>query len=132
MQFRPVIVSLALVLAGCGVAQRSVAVDTVNPLLGQWARSSADCARAELTFTADKASIQLDADGTPTTFDYPEPGYGVGDTRVDVDLKTPHPFSKTASKTALQFQLAADGSASLQLLKGKSIQFVRCTGTTAH
>jgi hypothetical protein len=132
MHFRPgfclSVAWTALVLAG----SPAVAAETVNPLLGQWARTAADCAHPKLTFAAEKASIYVEADGTPTTFDYPETRYVIDGAKIGVDLKTTHPFSKTASKTALEFLITAEGEASLQLLKGKSTRFVRCTEVTAH
>jgi hypothetical protein len=97
-----------------------------NKLLGQWARSAAECKRPEFTFNAATATIQLDADGTPISFDYPQVEYLLKDGRIIADLHKRHPIGKTASKTALEFFLQTDGSAELQMLKKRTLPLVRC------
>jgi len=98
----------------------------VNRLLGQWARSVADCSHPEFTFDATTASIYLEADGTPTSLKYPRVTYVSNGDEITVTLNARHPIGKTPQKDALQFAFKDDDHASLQLLKQKSVSLVRC------
>ena len=68
----------------------------------------------------------MDADGTPTSFLYPDVSYAVGASCITARLGKRHPFSKTPKNTALSFELKPDGAVRLQRLKGKTATFVRC------
>ena len=98
----------------------------VNKLIGQWAPSFSQCIRPEFTFNATTATIQIDADGIPVSFYYPQVKYILNDNEIIADLRKRHPLGKTPSKTVLQFILKTNNSAELQMLKGKNFQLVRC------
>lgn len=107
-----------------GTADQST--PTANALLGKWARSSHECADPEFTFNSRTAVIHVEADGTPTSFKYPRVTYIVNGNAVTVKLNGRHPIGKTPQKDALQFVVKDDDHVSLQLLKQKSFDFVRC------
>lgn len=99
---------------------------TENVILGEWARSKAECARPELTFTATQLDIHIDADGAPVAFEYKNVGYVANPPRVLVQLGARHPYSKTPDKNALLFEILDNNTISMQHLKIKNAQFVRC------
>lgn len=117
--------ALALSLAATAAA----AADPPSPdaIAGSWARRAGDCAAPALSFAADHATVRLDADGTPTSFEYPGVRYTVADARVTVVMGRRHPFSKTPSGTELSFAFNDDGSIAMQRkAPAAPVRFVRC------
>ncbi len=97
-----------------------------NVALGAWARSQPECKNPELKFSATKLNISIDADGTPTSFEYPGISYQVNSQDLLVLLNKQHPYSKTPKKDALNFKILDKDTIALQQLKNKETLFVRC------
>jgi len=97
-----------------------------NIILGEWARSKAECARPELNFSDTQLNIHIDADGAPTVFEYKNIGYVHSPQGVLVQLNARHPYTKTPDKNALLFEIKDKDTILMQHLKIKSTQFVRC------
>lgn len=121
-------------LALAGLACVAAAADAVpaaeaaaGAVLGDWAREGRGCARPELSFGASTARIQTDADGSVLALAYAGVRYRAdGHGRVTVELGRPHPYGKTASRSALDFRpQAADRIA---LVQGRRlVTFHRCS-----
>jgi hypothetical protein len=97
-----------------------------NIILGEWARSKAECTRPELKFTETQLDIHIDADGAPVAFEYKNIGYVQSPLRILVQLHARHPYSKTLDKNTLLFEIKNNNSISMQHLKIKNTEFVRC------
>ncbi len=97
-----------------------------NIILGQWARSQAECAQPELSFSQTRLAVRIDADGAPTAFEYQNIAYVQSSGEVKVQLSARHPYSKTPEKNALSFKIEDNNTISMQHLRIKNAQFIRC------
>lgn len=118
------VAALALLI----VASATAAPPAAEGLAGTWARRAADCGSPELEFGADRLTVRLSADGTPAAFEYPGVSYRRDGTRITAVLGQRHPYSKTASRTELEFTRGSS-EAHLELQRrppAGPIRFLRC------
>lgn len=118
---------LGMLLALACTAACAKELSQQNIAIGTWARTQSECSKPELKITETQLNISIDADGTPTSFNYPNVNYSVNSQDITIRLNSRHPYSKTADKESLHFKIIDKNTISLQQLKNKQTQFVRCS-----
>ncbi len=75
-------------------------------VLGDWSRTPEACKHPEFQLHATDIALQISADGSPATFDFPHVTWTEdAQAQVTVELNRPHPYGKAISKTALTFKV---------------------------
>jgi hypothetical protein len=105
--------------------QDSSQSDTAT-LFGNWSRDPHSCKRPELSFAANRLTIQIDADGEPIKFTYTPISYSRSDKTITARLGKQHPYGHTQSKDSISFEIIDQDSLKIESTKFEPIKFTRC------
>jgi hypothetical protein len=105
--------------------QDSSQLDTAT-LFGNWSRDPHSCKRPELSFAANRLTIQIDADGEPIKFTYTPISYSRSDKTITARLGKQHPYGHTQSKDSISFEIIDQDSLKIESTKFEPIKFTRC------
>jgi hypothetical protein len=95
-------------------------------LFGNWSRDPHSCNRPELSFAANRLTIQIDADGEPIKFTYTPISYARSDKTITTQLGKQHPYGHTKSKENISFKIINQNSIKIETTKFEPIKFIRC------
>jgi hypothetical protein len=95
-------------------------------LFGNWSRDPHSCKRPELSFAANRLTIQIDGDGEPIKFTYTPISYARSDGIITAQLGKQHPYGHTKSKENISFEIINQNSIRIETTKFEPIKFTRC------